>query len=167
MSLYLDMKHKEHSVEIREKGYDNYITSTISFYPNVSEDEFYKKFTYHDIDNQIKYELTRQGFWLSSDNSYNHIRTLAIKDRVAVFCEDIRSDIVFKKLKSLFIENKITIDTIYLSNVYDFMESDDDRFLYNQNINSIISNETLVIESEQELGLYQTVATGRKFVTHI
>jgi len=162
MTKYLDLKLQEHNVEIREKSYLGYELLTMRFYPNISNDNSYANDM--DMDNQVKYELARKGSWLSNENSYNYIRKLALGDLIAVFCEDIRCVNVFQKLRSLFIENQIRIDTIYLSNVYDFLDSED-KLRYNHNIKSIINNDTLIIESEHKIGLYQTVVTGEKFLT--
>ncbi len=158
ISEYLNSKHNEMIIENRDKFYYNhkgYKYTGLRIYPNISSDESYiklkdKEFSGDAKDiylDQIKYELIRTGSWLSSDDSYYYIRNLALKDLIAIFCEDIRSTDIFVRIKNILSNNYIIVDTIYLSNIYDFMENDKDILKYNLSLKTLCCLKTLIIEA--------------------
>lgn len=122
------------------------------FMINISEDDSYKNLKYDDIGteaiSEIIYELGRKDSWLSNDDTYNYIRKLVIKDHIAIFCEDIRSIDIFKRVSNILQNNNIFIDTLYLTNVIGYMENDD-KLLYNQTIEYLSNNKTLIIENKK------------------
>ena len=150
-------------------------SESMIFSPNVSSDESYEKINNitpgnSDLRNeviQILYELTRFGSWLSSDTSYTYIKQLVIADKIVIFCEDIRSVDIFKKISSLLKENHIIIDTIYLSNIYDWLTTNVDKKLYNQSVVAMAGSDTYIIEAEQNINLSQYIMTGKKFISRI
>lgn len=168
MIHYSKMKDKEFVIEMTNKSYHkNYKHHGMIYSPNISTDESYKnlnEFTNESIFiSQLNYELNRKGSWLYDDNGYDYIRHLAINDLIAIFCEDI---IAFpsQKIKKLLLDNHIVVDTIYTSNIYDFIRHYN---AYNTFIQLLCAPKTLVIESELRVGLCQTVVTGDKLLSYI
>lgn len=123
---------------------------------NLSNDELYKNLNYTEHNNldsgidDVIYELGRDGSWLSLDKYYNHIRNLALEDKIAIFCEDVKSVNIFKRIGNILKENDMYIDTLYLTNIKNFMSSND-ILLYRKTISYLCDNETLLIEVDEKL----------------
>ena len=157
MNSYLNIKYQEHSILLKEKQLD-FKKSKIEgmfFMINISEDEDYKNLKYDDnvgteAITEIIYELGRKGSWLFNDDTYNYMRKLVIKDHIAIFCEDIRSIDIFKRISNILQNNNIFIDTLYLTNVIGYMDNND-KLLYNQTVEYLSNNKTLIIESKKIL----------------
>lgn len=97
--------------------------------------------TSHD---RIRTEINREGSWLSSDKLYEHIKSLALQNKIATFTGDTLNEKVFRSLSSLLKESNYNIDTVYLSNIRAFIrESDKPKFI--NSISSIVQNDTLVV----------------------
>lgn len=73
---------------------------------------------------EVQSELTRLGSWLFTDDNYRYIRNLALQDKITAFCEDIQQ---IDRLVQLLNWNHILIETLYLSNVQDYMADEDHR----------------------------------------
>lgn len=128
------------------------------FMINISEDENYKNLKYDD-DNvgieaitEIIYELGRKGSWLFNDDTYNYIRKLVVKDHIAIFCEDIRSVDIFKRIGNILNNNNIFVDTLYLTNVKGYLD-DNDKLLYDKSVKYLSNYQTLIIESNELLNI--------------
>jgi hypothetical protein len=159
MMLYLNIKYKEYSILLNEKALDfhKYKTEGMNFMINISEDDSYKNLKLPDdvgteAISEIIYELERKGSWLSNDDSYNYIRKLVIKDHIAIFCEDIKSVDIFKRISNILNNNNIFIDTLYLTNVKCYMENNE-KLLYNQSLKYLSNNKTLIIETKKILNI--------------
>jgi hypothetical protein len=159
MMSYLNIKYEEHSILLNEKQYQSgqYKTDGMLFMINISEDDSYKDLKIPDdvgteAISEIIYELGRKGSWLFSDDSYNYIRKLVIKDYIAIFCEDIKSIDIFKRIGNILNNNNIFIDTLYLTNVKSYMENEDKLF-YNQTVEYLSNSKTLIIENEKILNI--------------
>jgi hypothetical protein len=136
MEEYINMMNniysEEHKIIVKNYGYnDNNWTNAarnkihetcILFYPNISEDILYSNFTItSNVADEIKYELIREGSWLSTEESYQYIRKLVLADKIAVLCEDIRNKSTFEYIANILYENNVIMDTIYLSNIADYI----------------------------------------------
>lgn len=141
----------------------------IIFSPNISNDLSYAKIkiaqnNHPDLRDeviQIIYELSRLGSWLSTDKSYEYIRKLAIEDKIAIFCEDIKSVDIFKYIGGLLKTNHIIIDTLYISNIHDYVV---DKKLFNQSIISMTESATLIIKTNTNFNLNQLIITREEFI---
>jgi len=69
---------------------------------------------------RIEKELTREGSWLQSEESYLTVKALATHGRLISITEDIRHFENFLKLRIFLDRHHIAIDTLYLSNVSNF-----------------------------------------------
>ena len=159
MMSYLNIKYQEHSILLNEKQLDFKKSKNdgMSFMINISEDDSYKNLKYDDdvgteAISEIIYELERKDSWLSNDDSYNYIRKLVIKDHIAIFCEDIRSINIFKRISNILQNNNIFVDTLYLTNVKGYMENNE-KILYNQTVEYLSNSKTLIIENEYILNI--------------
>jgi hypothetical protein len=154
MINYLNMKKQEHSIlmgETDNKTFKNFKIKGLSFMHNISYDESYKNLEtqYDKTDNDVAlteliYELNRKGSWLSSEESYNYIRYLSLNDRISIFCEDILSINVFKRINNILQNNSIRIDTLYVTNVEGWVD-EKDKDKYNQSLKYLSTPETLII----------------------
>lgn len=159
MMSYLNIKYQEHSILLNEKQLDFKKTKCYGMYfmINISEDDSYKDLKYDDYPgteaiSEIIYELGRKGSWLFSDDSYNYIRKLVIKDYISIFCEDITSVDIFKRIGNILKNNNIYVDTLYLTNVKGYLENDD-KLLYDQSVKYLSNNKTLIIENKKILNI--------------
>jgi len=112
-------------------------------------------------------QLDTPGSWLSSDRSYQHIRRLALEDKVALVTEDVRNTATFKKLVALLRRENLVVDTLYMSNIPQYMKERKHRLDYTESVRTLIEDETLVIQcpiygpSTDLDQLRQEVVTGK------
>jgi hypothetical protein len=151
-----------------------FYSETIFFSINVSEDESFRKIRIMEgsLDDdlrsevcQIMYELERPGSWLSTDLAYDYVRKLAVEDRIAIFCENFVATDVLKQLGALLKTNHIILDTLYLSNAYDWLNNREEEKLFNQSISELVEPQTLIIEADQKTEMNQYIISGRKFIS--
>jgi len=159
MISYLNIKQQEHSIVLNEKEFNRGKSKieTMSFMINISEDDSYNKIKFEDnvtIDaiDQIIYELERKSSWLSTDFSFNYIRKLSLKDHIAIFCEDIKSIHVFKRINNILLNNNIFVDTLYLTNVKGYL-LDKDKLLYDETLKYLSNDKTMIIENTGTLNI--------------
>jgi hypothetical protein len=175
MIKYMHTCHLERSIELNLHTKNPTYSNTLFFCHNVSEDKSFKKIRIMESGSdpslesevcQIMYELTRPGSWLSTDASYAFIKKMASQDRVAIFCEDFMAINIMKQLGFLLKTNHIAIDTLYLSNAYDWAKSEEKK-LFNQSIQALIEPHTLIIEADQKTDMHQYIISGKKFMSRL
>lgn len=93
----------------------------------------------------IEIELSREESWLGSEENYLYIKKLASNDRLIAITEDIRNSEIFYRIRKFLDRNNITIDTLYLSNICNFMTTGRDRNLFTKSIKNLICNKTILI----------------------
>lgn len=86
-----------------------------------------------------------EGSWLSNDEDYEYIRTLAVQGKIVAFTENIKATGTFERIAKLMRDNAVFIDTVYVSNVCDYMYKDADKQDFANSMNALISNETIVV----------------------
>lgn len=133
---------------VEKHGYpDAFIEKTdqtsINFFANASLDPMYE-YCFSMAD-EITIELKRENSWLYSDVKYNHLKTLAMGDKIALITQDIRETDTFTKIKWLLINNNIQIDTLYLSNIADYMSGDVDKARFTQTLNTLLGDDTTIV----------------------
>src|SRR5262249_11199261 len=109
-------------------------------------------------DEEVEYELSRKGSWLSTDEGYTYIKKLAAEGKISVITEDIRSEEVFLKISKLLIDNAVVIDTLYVSNIAQYMTAVEDKKKYTDTIRHLFTHETKLIHCDKDLR--QTVLNG-------
>ena len=134
---------------------------SISFLPNTSDDPLYRDIYSSDPDDtgQITVELQRPGSWLYTDSRYQHIRTLALTDCIAVITENILATHKFQEMRKLMEANGRHIDTVYIANIPEYMWEYADKLSLIESMQAMVEDETVVIYSDLEK--QQTIAGKR------
>lgn len=119
-------------------------------------------FDFADPIKEIAAELSREGSWLSSDESFHYIQELAMKDKIAVITDDVRDSETFKKIGSILQFNGIAVDTIYLSNICHYMYHDGDQEAFVSTVNHIMESETSVINCPLKHRIYTRIGSDEE-----
>lgn len=94
---------------------------------------------------EVLKELEREGSWLSQDESYTYVKSLAEKDAVSVLTLDIRNTKNFEIMALAIKKSAAQVDTLYLSNINSYMETIEDRAAFRKTAFTLIEPKTLVI----------------------
>lgn len=107
-------------------------------------------------------ELSREGSWLSTDIGFNRVKDLHTTGNIFLLPLNAAQNTEdFKKLSDWISRNGFELDTLYLSNIHDWID-DDYGFIhrYKENISAIINKNTIVIDSSPSLHLHQRCYIG-------
>lgn len=129
---------------------------SINFACNVSDDALY--LSCDTISDEIAIELKRPSSWLFSQDQYDHIRKLALNDRIALITQNICNSEIFKKLAKLLNDNNIPVDTLYLTNIAYYMKGSNIK-LFLQTIETLSASDTILITTEPNKILVQQCNT--------
>ncbi len=121
------------------------LSSSINFCPNASDEEIYDGVTQNT--DQIRIELKRPNSWLHTEESFHYIRNLALNGKIALITENITNTATFKRIASLLQNNAIMIDSLYVSNIANYMEAQDQQSFLNTTHALIEGNSTIVIDA--------------------
>lgn len=88
--------------------------------PNIDRYNHYEG--YDDPITRLKAELHRKESWLGSDDNYLYIKGLAEKKQIRAITQDINHAADFQKMVSNLESLGIEIDSLYLSNIYTYVE---------------------------------------------
>lgn len=94
---------------------------------------------------KIEKELEREGSWLQTEDNYLFIKKLVSRDRVVAITEDITNFENFSRLRKFLDSQNISIDTLYLSNICNFMMSDSRKSSFIKSIKQLLQNDTILI----------------------
>lgn len=94
---------------------------------------------------RIEKELFREGSWLQNEESYAYIKSIVSNDQIIAITENITSYKTFSKIREFLDSNHILIDTVYLSNICNFMQTNDEKKAFSKSITSIVDNSTIFI----------------------
>lgn len=114
-------------------------------------------------DTDIDAEIEREGSWLASDDSFRTIQNLFKEGRVAILRLDVRDREKFAKIGSWLSENKLECDTLYVSNILDWIHerSPADMFKVRSALSRVLKDRTTIIISsehfQESAGLPQRV----------
>lgn len=100
----------------------------------------------NDLD-QLNLELTRTTSWLCSDEAFEHIKLLAMQNKIAYLTEDIQNHKTFDKIRQILEQNSCSIDTLYVSNISYYMGSPVQRKNFTATFNCLTNGNSLVINS--------------------
>jgi len=158
MMAYLNLKYEEHSILLNEKDiFSRKGIIGMFFMININEDDSYKNLKYDDNPgteaiSEIIYELGRKGSWLYTEDNYNYVRKLALKDHIAIFCEDITSIDIFRRIGNILNNNNVIVDTLYLTNIKSYLDINN-KLSYNQSVKYLCNSKTLIIENKGMLNI--------------
>lgn len=95
---------------------------------------------------RIERELSREGGWLQSEESYLYIkREVVSKGRLISITEDMRNWENFSKIREFLDSKKIVVDTLYMSNICNFMNTPNDRSSFVKSIRQLIDRDSIFI----------------------
>ncbi len=127
----------------------NKLETSVAFQPNVSEDPIYDDVVFPS--DEIPIELKREGSWLNTDESYQYIRKLAQNDKIVLISENILNTATFEKIKNVLQNNNFQIDSLYVSNIHDYMNTKENRETFLKTIDTLSENETIIITTDSQL----------------
>ena len=130
---------------------------TIQFDDCTSSDPCYQGI--YSLRNEIKYELKKDGSWLSTEKGFQHIKGLAMNDKIAVLTEDICVTDKFVQIAKLLTDNGIPIDSLYLSNVFCHLTASSKPDAV-KTVETLLKPDTILIISESG-ELKQRATTGQ------
>jgi len=111
-------------------------------YQQIASGELYDK-----IVEALKIEMNRSGSWLSSDDHFNYIRTLAVQGNIVSYHTNLADQNSFRSFSAKLNQICSTVNTLYLSNVQDWIHSSSALKQYVENIKSITEDQSLIIDA--------------------
>ncbi len=142
---------------VKEVNWDNAslgrsnLTHFIEFVPNISEDPIYAELE-GKPEAEIKLELNKNGSWLQTDESFSYIQKLALDDKIVLLTEDIRATAVFQRMINILQNNGIQVDSLYVTNIHDYMFSEEDKKSFIQTVKALSESDTLIIAAHPLYG---------------
>lgn len=127
----------------------NIFVSNMITYLNSLEEKEREIFFHKDQEglptDRIEKELVREGSWLGHPESYEFIKNLASNNKITSITEDIKNYKNFSEIRKYLDANNILIDTVYLSNICNFMRTKNDQESFAKSITHIVDKDTLFI----------------------
>ncbi len=104
-----------------------------------------------DLQAEVRCEFNIPGSWLSSDDGFNTIKKLASEGKIAIITEDIRAYEKLGKISDAIKENGYVVDTLYLSNIGKYMNTEEDKNNFAKSVNCLSSDQTKIIYCQAHL----------------
>jgi hypothetical protein len=101
-----------------------------------------------DLEN-YNFAIRQYPSWLATDAGYEHIKNVFKKGNFAFVKMDIIDTETCKKLKQVFENFSLKLDTIYLSNVHNFIRIQDYP-KYAQSLELLLSDNTIIVDTQDE-----------------
>lgn len=118
---------------------------SIKFSLNISE-EYPDHFS---VTEEIALEQQRETSWLFTEERYHYIRNLALTDKITVITQSICAHETFLRIRRLLTENAIQIDTVYVSNIGEWMYTQEQKDNFLETINVLLADdETILIDAK-------------------
>lgn len=105
-----------------------------------------KHFYREDIAKELILELNKPNSWLASDEKFEFIKKMFAEKRIVFLGVDFKETPIFSKINQVIRDNGLSLDTLYLSNVIDWLEQSDRRSFFDS-INAVVNEDTQVIYS--------------------
>lgn len=102
---------------------------------------------YFKIVEALKIEMNRIGSWLSSDDHFKFIQTLAAKGRIVSHHVNFADQNSFQSFSEKLNQICSSINTLYLSNAQDWLRSSNSKKQYVENVKSITNEQSLIIDA--------------------
>ncbi len=109
------------------------------FSPNIHPD-----FEYTTEEQEIRAELAREASWLGSDESFQYIKGLVMKDRIVAITTNILETEKFQKIAKIYQDNSIEIDSLYLTNISGYIKEEDEG-AYVSTVHAVSQAGTMII----------------------
>lgn len=142
LQLLKQVKSRDKFISRMKIGLDGLSAQYYDFFSvNVGEDT--GKITPSE---EITKEIGLKDGWLSNDESFRHIQNLALQGRIVAITEDIRNTETFEKIKTIIQKTGLFIDTVYTSNICNYMNSNYDKINYANTVYTLLEdpNTTLI-----------------------
>lgn len=108
---------------------------------------------------RIENELSRKGSWLASEENYLFIKELVSNDHLVAINETITNSQTFSKIRTCLDSNHVVVDTVYLSNICNFMSTNHDKQAFVKSIKQMLNKDTLFISCPRLKHLHSTATT--------
>lgn len=117
----------------------------------------------------LEEKVSREGGWLSSDDSYAYIRGLAKAGKIVAITEDITKSETFERVAEVYRQHEIEIDTLYLSNICEFIALKPLEVAFSKTVRYLASPDTIVINCPKnranfDNSIQQTVSLGEQYL---
>ena len=108
------------------------------------EDLVFKEIPFHK---DLLVQSMNPHSWLFSDESFHHIRTLALEEKICIITQDARNSKAFEEISQKLREKKISLDTLYLSNIGNYILDNEqtDRPLFQATVKALVDESTISI----------------------
>lgn len=96
-------------------------------------------------------ELDRKESWLFSDEKFDVIKHMYEDDKIMHVKWNICDVQMFLKVQRLITENGLSVDTVYVSNIYEWLKSADEQSSFKRNLKMILEVDSLLIDAFNSL----------------
>lgn len=138
------------------------------FSPNIRADLDEEEFILTPSE-EIEKEGSLEGSWLFDEDSFGYIQNLARQGRIVAITEDICNTATFKKIVDIYHKNNFVIDTVYTSNICDYMRTESQREAYRDTVYTLLDPEATLIdcpiresENGEDIRLEQRVSSSKE-----
>ncbi len=125
---------------------------SLKFCINISDTYPYTVDAGHfSVMDEVGLEFKRETSWLYTDDRYAHLRELALQDKIVLITESICETSTFSAICKILRDNMVPIDTVYISNIAEWMLSPDERDSFINTIRQFLFNQqTIVIDAYRD-----------------
>ncbi len=114
----------------------------------------------------FKDDINQEYSWLADDDRFEYIKQLFLKDRIVTINGNIADQILFAKIADWARKYGVRIDTLYLSNVLDWVRDTNEQDLY-QNIMSVADDQTIILDSANPEGVHLLIRKSHEYSQRI
>ncbi len=136
---------------------------SVKFSLNVSDEPPFSD--HYSVIEEVELELKRKTSWLYTDDRYNHIRKLALEDKIAFITESICAVDIFNNISRVLRDNMIQIDTVYVSNISEWIDTSEERSLFFKTIQLFLTDKETILIDGRTLSTDSLIPTQR-VITH-
>jgi hypothetical protein len=98
----------------------------------------------------LMYEIGREGSWLNTDEGFDHIRRIVLSGHICPITQNITNCQVFVEIARLLKERSIQVDTLYLSNICNYMKKTQKEFC--TTVRCFLKDNTIIIHCVARIG---------------
>lgn len=132
---------------------------SIKFSLNVSDEPPFSD--HYAVIEEAGLELQRETSWLYTDDRYNHIRKLALEDKIALITESICAVNVFNNIVQVLRDNMVQIDTVYVSNISEWIYTSEERNLFFKTLQLFLADTETILIDGRNLSSDSVIPTQR------
>lgn len=148
--------------DINQRVFDFFDLFKIALIESYSQDDFLSKlkeilekesdYFFHQKEPRYSLYSTLQSYmtWISCEENYRYLKEMYMNDKIIHLQLDIKDKKnKFELIKQWIDSNGYTLDTLYLSNIWMWLKKD--RDLFAQNINNLMHENCIFIDSHNSL----------------